>query len=147
MGWLPTLSRGNRAQRILFTIAVSRPEKLEPLPGALAAAQWISTWANEADFTPYAITDEGHNDVTVDRVKDALKLFVNANTPEETEEVFDRFPELQHPAADVLLQEWVAIQPNQSAKTRVVASRMILARCKEATVFRAVLEARAILRY
>jgi caspase domain-containing protein len=60
------------SDRVLFTIAVSRPERLEPLPGALAASQWMTAWAQKANFKPYTITDEGADGVTVDRLNKAF---------------------------------------------------------------------------
>ena len=58
-------------KRVLFAIAVSRPEKLEELPGALDAAQWMATWAAKADFAAHVITDE-KDDVTVERLNAAF---------------------------------------------------------------------------
>jgi hypothetical protein len=83
----------------------------------------------------------------LEKVEEAVKKFVNANTAEETETIFDSHPELQHPSADLFLEEFAAEQPNNSAKTRVEAARIILAYSKKFTIFRAILEARAALRF
>ena len=56
------------SDKVLFTVAVSRPEKLEPLPGALAAATSMEAWAKEAKFVSSAITDDGLEHVTVERL-------------------------------------------------------------------------------
>jgi hypothetical protein len=81
------------------------------------------------------------------KVEEALKKFVNADTAAETEAIYESHPELQHPSADLFLVEFAAEQPNESARKRVEAARIILAYSKKFTVFRAVLEARARLRY
>jgi hypothetical protein len=81
------------------------------------------------------------------KVEEAVKKLVNANTARETEAILDGHPELQHPAADWFLGEFASEQPNESARKRVEAARIILAISKRFTVFRAVLEARARLRF
>jgi hypothetical protein len=81
------------------------------------------------------------------KVLEAVKKLVNANTAEETEAILEGYPELQHTAADLFLAGFAPEQPNESARKRVEAARLILALSKRFTVFRAVLEARARLRY
>ena len=90
---------------------------------------------------------ESREPAVLAKVEEAVMRLVNADTAEESEAVIEGHLELQHRAADLLLAEFAAEQPNESARKRVEAARIILANSKRFTVFRAVLEARAKLRY
>lgn len=65
------------AKKVCFSIAVSQPERLDPLPGAITASHDVLAWAKAAGFeTPPAITDDGGNAVNVARLNAALMPIV-----------------------------------------------------------------------
>ncbi|BAM92701.1 hypothetical protein S58_67340 [Bradyrhizobium oligotrophicum S58] len=74
-------------KKICISIAVSRPEKLDALPGAIMASHDVLAWARAAGFTtPPAVTDEDGSAVTVTRLNQALMPVVG-----DTADVIDHF--------------------------------------------------------
>jgi hypothetical protein len=80
-------------------------------------------------------------------LEETVKLLVNSRDFADTKKIIEDHPELLYRLADGILAELVSIQPDEPAKKTVEVFRMILTRCKEVGVSRAILETRAKMRY
>jgi hypothetical protein len=65
----------DQALRICVAIGVSQPERLEPLPGAIAAAESIAEWASSLGYQTALVTDE-NEPVSCARLKTTIEDLV-----------------------------------------------------------------------
>jgi hypothetical protein len=77
------------AVRICVAIGVSRPERLESLPGAIAAAESIAEWARNMGYETALVTDD-QDPVTCARLKTTIEGLI-AKPDEERDRVIISF--------------------------------------------------------
>src|SRR4051812_50038896 len=74
---LPSTRIRPMPKKVCISIAVSKPEKLDALPGAITASHDVLAWARAAGFTtPPAVTDEDGSPGTGTRLNAALMPIV-----------------------------------------------------------------------
>ena len=61
--------------RICVAIGVSRPERLDELPGVIAAAESIAEWARSLKYETALVTDK-RDPVTCARLKETIEALV-----------------------------------------------------------------------
>lgn len=64
--------------KICVAIGVSQTDRLDPLPGAITAADDVYNWAQQSGYIAEKVTDE-NSPVTIARIKNVLESLLHAN--------------------------------------------------------------------
>jgi hypothetical protein len=68
------------SDRLFVSIGVSRPKWLDPLPGAITAAQRMADWAFAQKYTTLHIDDDGGLEVTTDLLRSEISAAIDTVT-------------------------------------------------------------------